>query len=247
MNSNTTAIQSDIANHISSNYPIQWSMSRAEQATLIQVLKNIKPKVAIEIGTYNGGSLQVISAFSEKVYAVDLTPSYRDKRCDNLLNVDYLIGDSKHIIPALVNKLNNNNEVIEFILIDGDHSALGVLEDITNVLKLIPKQPLTIILHDSFNPECRKGMLLYNYNANSYVNYVELDYVTGAFNHDGLYREMWGGFACITLSSEKRLTPLEISAYQEKLYKTTYYRSIHFFRKFFWFLKPFYKVFKKQI
>ena len=245
MDTNITAAQNNIPNHISSHYPIQWSMSRAEQATLIQVLKSIKPKVAIEIGTFNGGSLQVISGFSEKVYAVDLTPSYRDKRCDNLLNVDYLIGDSKRIIPELVSKLNNSDDVVEFILIDGDHSSEGVLKDITNLLKLISKQPITIILHDSFNPDCRKGMQLYDYNAHPYVNYVELDYVTGAFNHDGLYREMWGGFACIVLSNEKRLVALEISAYQDKLFKTTYYRSIHFFRKFFWFLKPLYKVFKK--
>ncbi len=245
MNSNSIAAQSNITNHISAHYPISWSMCRAEQATLIQILKNIKPKVAIEIGTYNGGSLQVISDYSEKVYAVDLTPSYRDKRCDNLSNVDYLIGDSNRIIPELVKKINNSDDIVEFILIDGDHSSEGVLEDIINVLKLKPKQPITIILHDSFNPACRKGMRLYDYNANPFVNYVELDYVTGAFNHDGLYREMWGGFACIALTPEKRLTALEISAYQDKLFKTTYYRSIHFFRKFFWFLKPFYKVFKK--
>jgi hypothetical protein len=247
MDTTTTATQSAIPNHISAQYPISWSMSRAEQATLIQVLKNIKPKVAIEIGTYKGGSLQVISDYSEKVYAVDLTPSDRDERCENLSNVDYLIGDSKRIIPELVNKINNSNDVVEFILIDGDHSYEGVLEDITNLLKLTPKQPITIILHDSFNPACRKGMRLYDYSANPYVSYVELDYITGAFNHDGLYREMWGGFACIVLSHEKRLTALEIYAYQDRLFETTYYRSIHFFRKFFWFLKPFYKVFKKQL
>ncbi len=238
MNSTTTS------NIIANQYPIPWSMSRAEQATLIQVLQTVKPKVAIEIGTYNGGSLQVISEFSDKVYAIDLTPSYRDKRCNDLSNVEHLIGDSKRIIPELVSKINNSDDIVEFILIDGDHSTKGVLEDITKVLKLIPKQPITIILHDSFNPACRKGMTLYNYNANPYVHHVELDYVTGAFNHDGLYREMWGGFACIEMQPEKRTEPITVSAYQDKLFKVTYYRSIHFFRKFFWLLKPIYKVLK---
>lgn len=235
-----------IANHkIASKFPIPWSMSRAEQATLIQLLQTIKPKVAIEIGTYNGGSLQVLSEFSDKVYAVDLTPSYRDKRCAELSNVEYLIGDSKTIIPDLVSKINSNDDIVEFILIDGDHSTQGVLEDITNVLKLLPKQPITIILHDSFNPACRKGMRLYDYNANPYVHHVELDFVTGAFNHDGLYREMWGGFACIEMSPDKRSGSLEISAYQNTLFQTTYRKSIHFYRKFFWFLKPIYRLIKK--
>ncbi|BAO74370.1 class I SAM-dependent methyltransferase [Winogradskyella sp. PG-2] len=227
------------------SYPIPWSMSRAEQATLIQLLQTIKPKTAIEIGTYNGGSLQVISEFSDKVYAVDLTPSYRDKRCDNLTNVEYLIGDSKTVVPKLVDVINKNDEIVEFVLIDGDHSSKGVLEDITNVLKLIPKQLITIILHDSFNPACREGISLYNYNSNPFVHYVELDFVTGAFNHDGLYREMWGGFACIEMQTKERETSVTISSYQEKLFKVTYYKSIHFYRKFFWFLKPIYRIFKK--
>ncbi|MGB1232455.1 MAG: class I SAM-dependent methyltransferase [Winogradskyella sp.] len=230
---------------ITSQYPIPWSMTNAEQATLIQVLQNIKPKVAIEIGTYNGGSLQVISEFSEKVYAIDLTPSNRDKGCNAFSNVDYLIGDSKQIIPELVKKINANNEIVEFILIDGDHTAKGVLEDITNVLQLLPKQPITIILHDSFNPTCRKGMRACNYNANTYVHNVELDFVTGAFNHDGLYREMWGGFACIQLLPELRKTALEVNAYQDKLYRITYLKSIHFYKKILWFLKPIYKILKK--
>lgn len=233
-----------LKHQITNQFPIPWSMSRAEQATLIQLLQSIKPKVAIEIGTYNGGSLQAISEFSDKVYAIDLTPEYRDSGCEHFSNVNYLIGDSKSVVPELVEKINNNDEVVEFILIDGDHSTSGVLEDITNILKLIPKQAITIILHDSFNPACRKGMKLYDYNANPYVHSVELDYVTGAFNHDGLYREMWGGFANIEMQPEKRTTPIIITTYQDKLFQITYYKSIHFFRKFFWFLKPLYKIFK---
>lgn len=245
MDSNLKEACNAIPDSIFSDFTIPWSMTTAEKAVFIQLLQHIKPKVAIEIGTYNGGSLQVLSHYSEKVYAIDLTPSYRDERCDHLSNIEYLIGDSKRITPELVEKLNTSDEIVNFILIDGDHSTEGIVEDITNVLKLKPKQPITIVLHDSFNPTCRKGMQMYDYSSHPLVSYVELDYVTGAFSHDGLYKEMWGGFACIVLSPQKRLTPLKISAYQEKLFKTTYYRSIHFYRKFFWFLKPFYKVFKK--
>lgn len=232
-------------NLTTNNYPIPWSMTRAEQAVLIQLLRVTKPKVAIEIGTYNGGSLQVISEFSEKVYALDLEASFKDKRCENLPNVTYLIGNSQSILPQLVDKINKSDEVVEFVLIDGDHSAKGVLEDINNVLKLIPKSAITVILHDSFNPDCRSGMKAYDYNTNPYVKYVELDYVTGAFNHDNLYREMWGGFGCIEMSPQMRTKPIKIEEYQKQLYKITYYKSIHFYRKFFWFLKPIYKVFKK--
>lgn len=245
MNSSSKSTNQSAQNLTANTFPIPWSMTRAEQAVLIQLLNTTKPKVAIEIGTYNGGSLQVISKFSEKVYALDLDASYRDKRCEDLSNVEYLIGNSQNIMPQLADKINKSDDVVEFILIDGDHSAKGVLEDINNVLKLIPKSAITVILHDSFNPDCRRGMKAYNYNNNPYVKHVELDYVTGAFNHDNLYREMWGGFGCILMSPQKRTKPLAIEEYQKKLFKTTYYSSIHFYRKFLWFLKPIYKVFKK--
>ncbi|MCA0132247.1 class I SAM-dependent methyltransferase [Winogradskyella alexanderae] len=226
-------------------FPIPWSMTRAEKSTLIQLVKEINPEISIEIGTFNGGSLQVLSHYSKKVYAIDITPEYRDARCKELKNVDFLIGDSKKVVPKLIEKINASKEKVEFILIDGDHTTKGVLADITNVLKIIPYLPITIFLHDSFNPNCRKGILSYDYSKNPYVHNVELDYVTGAFNHDGLYREMWGGFGYIKLMPEKRIKPLKVSQYQEKLFKITYYKSIHFYRKCFGFLKPIYKVFKK--
>lgn len=235
----------NIPNYIADQFPIPWSMSKAEQSVLIELLQRIQPKVSIEIGTYNGGSLQALSTYSNKVYAVDLMPNYRDKRCDILKNVDYRVGDSKTIIPDLVNSINASNEEVEFVLIDGDHSSEGVLNDISNILQLKPKQPIFIILHDSFNPNCRAGIRSYDYNTNKHVHAVEIDYVTGLFNHDGLYREMWGGFAAIYMKPELRTEELIVRAYQDKLYKITYFKSIHFFRKFFWYLKPIYKVFKK--
>lgn len=237
--------EGDIPKNYLNDFTIPWSMSKAEQSVLIQLLQHIKPKVSIEIGTYNGGSLQALSAYSEKVYAVDLMPEYRDERCTAFNNVEYLIGDSKTIVPELVDKLNNSYDIVEFVLIDGDHSAQGVLDDITNILKLVPSQQILIILHDSFNPNCRTGIKSFDYNSNQFVHAVELDYVTGLYNHDGLDREMWGGFAAIFMKPEKRTKSLTVKAYQEKLFKITYYKSLHFYRKFFWFLKPIYKVFKK--
>ncbi|WP_431158561.1 class I SAM-dependent methyltransferase [Winogradskyella poriferorum] len=230
---------------IASDYPIPWSMTTAEKCTLIQLLGKIKPKVAIEIGTFNGGSLQAISRFSDKVYAIDISPEQRDERCEKFKNVEYLIGNSKDILPQLVDEINKSDEKVEFILIDGDHSTKGVASDIENILQILPKSTITIIMHDSFNPTCRKGMSLPNYTKNPFVHEVELDFVTGAFNHDGLYREMWGGFGLIQMQPNKRTDTLSISRYQNKLYRLTYYKSMHFYRRLFGFLRPIYKVFKK--
>lgn len=231
--------------YIEKEFQIPWSMTKAEKEILIRLLETIKPKISLEIGTFNGGSLQVMSHFSDKVYAIDLNANYRDTRCDKFSNVDYLIGDSKRIVPELVSKINSTLENIDFILIDGDHTSQGVLADIANVLKLVPKKSITVLLHDSFNPECRKGIKLYNYDANSFVHNVELDFAKGVFNLKGLYRQMWGGFALIEMLPEKRKSELKINSNHNKIYKKTYFMSIHFFKNTFWFLKPIYKVFKK--
>ena len=126
-----------------------------------------------------------------------------------------------------------------------NHTTQAVLSDIESILQLKPKKPVVILLHDSFNPPCRKGMKLYNYDSNQYVHVMDLDFIPGVFNLKGLYREMWGGFAMIYMSPKRREKPLKILAPQEKLYNAIYYQSKHFIKDIFWFLKPVYRLIKK--
>jgi predicted O-methyltransferase YrrM len=50
-------------------HSLYWMMSPAEQVALSFLLDRLRPKVAIEIGTRFGGSLQVISQYAERVYS----------------------------------------------------------------------------------------------------------------------------------------------------------------------------------
>ena len=109
-------------NFLEKDYPIPWSMSLAEKTALILLLQDIKPRVSIEIGTFKGGSLQALSKFSEKVYALDINPNRRDPRCAHFENVEFIIGESKEMLPKLVKSINDSDEIIEFVLIDGDQS-----------------------------------------------------------------------------------------------------------------------------
>src|SRR6516162_9755749 len=53
---------------------LDWWMSPSERVGLIFLLEQLRPKVAIEIGTKNGGSLQALMRFSEWVYSIDIDP-----------------------------------------------------------------------------------------------------------------------------------------------------------------------------
>ena len=228
------------------DFPLDWSMTRNERYGFIHTLQKIKPKVAIEIGTYNGGSLQVISKYADKIYAIDNDPTIIERLGNNFPNVEFLIGDSKDIIPKLIKDIQDKEEQLEFALIDGDHSSKGVAADIKNLITYKPKTRFHILLHDSFNPNCRKGMKMVDYNANKNVHYVELDFISGVFAPDNLKREMWGGIAHIILLAEERNTQLQIHESQKKLYNITYKRSVHFMKDTFSFLKPLVSLFRKK-
>jgi len=120
-----------------------------------------------------------------------------------------------------------------------------IIDDIENLIKYVPVKSLNIILHDSFNPKCRKGMITPNYNDNKHVHYVEIDFIHGGYISNNINRQMWGGFAHIILLAEKRLTQLKIHQSQKELYRIAYLYSIHFIKNSPRYLRPIIKLFYK--
>jgi len=51
---------------------MSWQMESFERTGLIAVVGALRPAVAIEIGTHTGGSLAVLSRFSERVFSLDI-------------------------------------------------------------------------------------------------------------------------------------------------------------------------------
>src|SRR6478735_4078662 len=69
-----------------------WMMTPAEQVAILYLLERLRPPVAIEIGTRMGGSLQAISRYSKKVYAIDIDPEVPKRLHGLYSNVEYLVG-----------------------------------------------------------------------------------------------------------------------------------------------------------
>jgi len=199
-------------------------MTRAEKYAFASLLQTASPDTAIEIGTYRGGSLQIISRAARKVYSVDISPSCRETLSADFPNVEFRTGPSREILPGVMKDIADSGESLGFVLIDGDHSAQGVRGDINLVLQHIPTRDVYIVFHDSFNPACRKGILSADWQACPYVHYVEVDYIPGVYHYDrfdtALPRSMWGGLALAVMKPEKRSGPLEIHESQKGLYKT---------------------------
>lgn len=208
-------VQSIVGNDI-----LHWSMSPAEQVGLIYLLEKRKPDVAIEIGTRFGGSLQVISRLSRKVYSLDIDPGVRERLAGRFPNVEYLTGPSDQTLPPLLEKLQGEGADLGFALIDGDHSTEGVRKDIDHVLKWKPSAPLDIVMHDSFNAVCRRGLRAAAWGACKYIDFVDLDFVPGAVNMARDYfGQLWGGLALARMLPKQRSGRFEITARGEESFR----------------------------
>ena len=210
---------------------LDWQMTAGERLALQGLLRRIQPDVAIEIGTYRGGSLQVIQRFSNKAVSLDSDPTVRERLQHVFPDVDFQCGVSHQLLPEVLTTYQTAQHNIEFILIDGDHSSEGVRADITALLRWQPKTDCVVLMHDSFNPDCREGIKTAAWSSSPYVQTVELDFVPGIY-HQKPYdmaeaRTMWGGFALALLSSENRKRPLAVTASQQELFEAVYAISSH--------------------
>jgi hypothetical protein len=206
-------------------------MTRWEKYGLTSILEAARPKVAIEIGSYKGGSLQVIARYAEKIYSIDLDRSLKDRLGHQLPNVEFLTGDSRQLLPALLSRIMKRGEELGFVLIDGDHSTEGVRCDINNVLRYTPVRPVFIVFHDSFNPDCRKGILTADWPTCDYVHYIEVDFVPGVYHFEPFDtappRSMFGGLAVALMRPERRVGPLSVHQCQKGLFETVFISSSH--------------------
>src|SRR5215472_5159646 len=59
----------------------RWQMSTAERIAMTGILARLKPKGALEVGVYFGGSLSLTAQFSQRVIGIDIDPrvKYRVK------------------------------------------------------------------------------------------------------------------------------------------------------------------------
>jgi predicted O-methyltransferase YrrM len=108
-------------------------------------------KIAVEIGSYDGGCLHAYKEMFDKVISIDLENRSRIKE------VDYIIGDSKKAGPLLKETIGGKNTKIDFLMIDGDHTYAGVKADFELYHKLVRKGGI-IAFHDILDTPLHRGL-----------------------------------------------------------------------------------------
>lgn len=188
-------------------------MLPAERAALEGVLALVRPDLSIEIGTHKGGSLQPISAYSRFVHAFDLV-AHPDLTQARFPNVTFHFGDSHELLPTVLAQLADDESNIDFVFVDGDHTAAGVRRDVEDLLASPCVGKTVILLHDTLNWSVRAGLEEVDYGSHDKVRFVDLDFVTGKVMREGpSMGELWSGVGLIVTGWDFHAEPTWPRAY----------------------------------
>lgn len=178
-------------------------MKFGERCALEGIVSILQPRLSIEVGTAQGGSLTRIAAHSQEVHSFDLVDEVADR--DELENVQFHVGDSVALLPEFLGELAAADRNVDFVLVDGDHSAEGVQRDARALLESDACSRTVVVFHDASNEEVRAGLEALDLAAHPKVALVSLDFVPGYVVADGVRRhEIWNGLALAVLDKSRR-------------------------------------------
>lgn len=186
-------MESPIESEVDQMFSDLCEMSFGDQAAMIGVLAERRPEIAIELGTFQGGSLALIAPRCTTVHTFDLV-SHVD---DHLPNVTYHLGDSRKTLPGLLQSLLDQGRTVDFALVDGDHERSAVAADVRVLLDSPALQQCAILVHDAANEGVRAGIRDAGLERPE-VRYVDLSFTVPAQRLRAL-SEGWGGFALIVV------------------------------------------------
>lgn len=179
-----------------------WQMTLGERAAMEGVLAQRKPRLAIEIGTAEGGSLRRIAAYAEEVHSFDLV--LPQVSLEEMPNVTLHTGDSHQLLPEALQRFAEEERNVDFVLVDGDHSADGVRRDLDDLLSSPAVADSVIVIHDVTNEQVRSGLDAVRYEAYPKVAHVNLDFVPGYMFRDPNHRhELWGGLGLVVVDATR--------------------------------------------
>jgi hypothetical protein len=186
----------------------EWQMHYGERFALEGLLATLKPRLSIEIGRAEGGSLRRIATHSGQVHSFDLVPESDELRRD-VGNANFHTGDSSLQVPETLAELAAAGEHVDFALVDGDHSAEGVARDARALLDSDACRTTTIVFHDAANDDVRSGLESVGFETHPKVGLAMLDFVPGFLVEKGVYAmHIWNGLGLVVLDPDRTEPPI---------------------------------------
>ena len=203
-------------------------MAYSECAVFQSLLSTLRPRCAIEVGTETGATLAMISRNSTRAISIDLDPGVKARLADKFANVEFITGSSHDVLPVLLARLAAEGTTPDFIFVDGDHTAAGVTKDLEFILNFRPAAQMVVLMHDTFNPGCRQGILAASWARNPYCHYVDVDFCPGVLHPDeAIKRQMWGGLGFALFRPEPRPHGLEVKQTHQLTFEAAFLQSVY--------------------
>jgi hypothetical protein len=180
-----------------------WQMAFGERAAIEGVLAALRPQLAIELGTAQGGSLGRIAAHTAEVHTFDLEPEPLDLPS----HVHVHAGDSHVLLRQVLAGFAEAGRNVDFALVDGDHTTDGVRRDLTDLLESPAVGRTVILLHDMANGAVRAGVRAVDFARFPKVAYVDLGFVELA-QSGGALTDHWGGLGLVIVDPDGTLVRL---------------------------------------
>lgn len=161
-------------------------MSFGERAALEGILCQLRPKLAVELGVAEGGSLARLARHAQRVHAFDLKPLVGLEP-----HIRFHPGNSATTLPEWLE--HDCPGAIDFALVDGDHTADGVEGDLLALLGSPLCARTVVLVHDTANAEVRKGVQ--RIPALQSIVYRDEEFMAGyTFAKGPFTGQTWGGF-----------------------------------------------------
>lgn len=178
---------------------VEWQMALGERVAVEGLLSQIRPRLSLEIGTAQGGTLERIAAYSDEVHTFDLTHEVDHAPFPN---VTFHQGDSHVLLPEVLARFEREGRNVDFVLVDGDHTAAGVRTDVEDLLASGAVRNTFILLHDTMNEEVLEGLDAVDYDAHPEIVFVDLAFSQLFQRPLGMLEEVWGGLGLIVVDSD---------------------------------------------
>jgi hypothetical protein len=174
----------------------------------------------LEIGSRNGGSLQMLTRYCDRVISLDVDENVASNLKQKFPDTEFYTGDSKTLLPDILQKMDDEKALPDFIFIDGDHTVEGAATDLRNALGITPRTRTWVLMHDTFNPLVREGVKSCLSGDYPHVHFADLDFAPGIILDSGpLKGEIWGGFSLFILEPYKREGAIEYSQLWQNMWE----------------------------
>lgn len=148
-------------------------MTLAERLALEGLLAWLRPRLAVEIGTFRGATLRRIAQWAQEAHSFDIDPRVLDPPP----NVTFHRGDSSRLLPGFLQDCERDGRLVDFALVDGDHSEQGVRRDAEALLRSPAVRDTAILFHDTMNEAVRAGIESIDLGAYPKVLHVDLNFL----------------------------------------------------------------------